>query len=170
MWGCILSPLLFTIYAENIMREALEEWESGISVGRRMATNLGYADDTTLLAGTKEYLIELVERVKRASEKAGLYKNVGKTKVMTTGDIGEVTVDAKDNRGSNEICFHGSTDYQGRTMREGSATKNSYEKSRNGRTNINIEGQRSNAGNEGETSDSFGVPDIRSGDLDNQKT
>ena len=66
--GCILSPLLFNIYAENIMREALEEWESGISIGGRMVTNLRYADDTTLLAGTKEELIELVERVRRASE------------------------------------------------------------------------------------------------------
>ena len=73
------------------MREALEEWESGISVGGRMATNPRYADDTTLLAGTNEDLIELVERVRRASEKAVLYLNVGKTKVMTTGDIGEVT-------------------------------------------------------------------------------
>ena len=75
-------------------------------------------------------------------------------------------------RGSNEIRFLGSADYQGRTMREGSAKKNSYGKSRNGRTNINMEGQRSNAGYEGETSESFGVPDcsIRSGDLDNEKT
>ena len=68
--GCILSPLLFNIYAENIMREALEEWESGISVGGKMVTNLRYADDTTLLAGNEEDLIELVERVRRASEKA----------------------------------------------------------------------------------------------------
>ena len=44
----------------------------------RMVTNLRYADDTTLLSGTKEDLIELVERVRRASEKAGLYLNVGK--------------------------------------------------------------------------------------------
>ena len=50
-------------------------------------TNLRYADDTTLLAGTKEDLVELVGRVRRASEKAGLYLNVGKTKVVTTGDI-----------------------------------------------------------------------------------
>ena len=88
--GCILSPLLFNIYAENIMREALEEWESGIRIGLiggRIVTNLRYADDTILLAGTKEDLIELEERVRRASEKAGLYLNVGKTKVMTTGGI-----------------------------------------------------------------------------------
>ena len=54
------------------MREALEEWESGISIVGRMVTNLRYADDTTLLAGVKEDVIELVERVRRASEKAGL--------------------------------------------------------------------------------------------------
>ena len=48
----ILSPLLFNIYPENIMRGALEECESGISVGGRMVTNLRYADDTTLLVGT----------------------------------------------------------------------------------------------------------------------
>ena len=82
--GCILSPLLFNIYAENIMREALEERDSGISIGGRIVTNMRYADDTTLLAGTKEDLTELVERVRRASEKAELYLNVGKTKVMTT--------------------------------------------------------------------------------------
>ena len=95
-----MYPLTTTVqylYAEHIMREALEEWESGISIGGRMVTNLRYADDTTLLAGTKEDLIELVERVRGASEKAGLYLNVGKTKVMTiSGDIGEVTVDGKD--------------------------------------------------------------------------
>ena len=94
--GCILSQLLFNIYVENIMREALEEWVSGMSIGGRMVTNLRYADDTTLLAGTKEALVQLVERVRRASEKAGQYLNVVKTKVMTTGDIGEVTVDGKD--------------------------------------------------------------------------
>ena len=64
----------------NAVSKSLEEWESGISIGGRMVTNLIYADDTTLLAGTKEELIELVERVRRASEKAGLYLNVGKTK------------------------------------------------------------------------------------------
>ena len=57
-------------------------------------------------------------------------------------------------------------------MRERSAKKNSYGKSRNGRTNINMEGKRSNAGDEGETSESVGVSDcpVRSGDSDNEKT
>ena len=105
--GCILSPLLFNIYADNIMREALEEWESGISIGGRMVTNLRYAEDTTLLAGTNEDLIELVERVRRASDKAGLYMNAGKTKVMTTGDIGEVTVDGKDIEVVTKFVFLG---------------------------------------------------------------
>ena len=70
-------------------------------------TNLRYADDTTLLAGTKEDLIELVERVRLASEKAGLYRNVGKTKVMTTGDVGEVTVDGKDIEVVTKFVFLG---------------------------------------------------------------
>ena len=80
---------------------------------RRAAHQLGYvwsqadADDTTLLAGTKEDLIELVERVRRTSEKAGLYLNVGKTKVMTTGDIGEVTVDEKDIEVLTKFIFLG---------------------------------------------------------------
>ena len=67
-----------------------------------MVTNLIYADDTTL-----EDLIELVERVRRASEKAGLHLNVGKTKVMTTGDIGEVTVDGKDIEVVTKVVFLG---------------------------------------------------------------
>ena len=81
---CILSSLLFDIYAENIMREALEDWDGGISIGGRMITNLRYADDTTLIAETKNDLIAIMERVKLASEKAGIYLNVGKTKIMIT--------------------------------------------------------------------------------------
>ena len=73
-----------------------------------MVTNLRYADDTTLLAGTKEDLIELVGRVRRASDKAGLYLNVGKTKVMTTGDSDSRW---EGYRGSNEIWLLGSADY-----------------------------------------------------------
>ena len=72
-----------------------------------MVTNQRYADDTTPLAGTKEDLIELLERVRRASEKAGIYLNVGKTKVITTGDIGKVTVDGKDLEVAIKLVFLG---------------------------------------------------------------
>ena len=70
-------------------------------------TNLRYADDTTLLAGINEDFIERVESVRRANEKAGLYLNVGETKVMTTGDIGEVTVDGKDIEVVTKFVFMG---------------------------------------------------------------
>ena len=58
-----------------------------------MVTNLRCADDTTLIAGTKVYLIEIMERVRKTSEKAGQYLNILKMNVITTGVIGEVTVD-----------------------------------------------------------------------------
>ena len=168
--GCILSPLLCNIYAENIMREALEEWERGISIGGRMVTNLRYADDTTLLAGTKEDLVELVGRVRRASEKAGLYLNVGKTKGMTTGYIGEVTVDGKDIEVVTKFVFLGAliTEDALRVRRRIAMGKSAM----GGLTSIIMEGQRSNTGDEGETSESFGVPycTVWSGDLDNEKT
>ena len=54
-----------------------------------------YADYTTLIAGTMEDIIEIMERVRKTSEKAGVYLNVLKANVMTTGDIGEVAVDGK---------------------------------------------------------------------------
>ena len=59
--GCILAPLLFNIYAEKITREALDTWEGRIGIGGRVVTNLRYADDTTLIPGTKEDLIEIME-------------------------------------------------------------------------------------------------------------
>ena len=106
--GCILSPLLFNIYAENIMREALEDWDGGISIGGRMITNMRYADDTTLIAETKNDLIAIMERVKLASEKAGIYLNVGKTKVMMTEDQGEMVVDGKHIEVVSHFIFLGS--------------------------------------------------------------
>ena len=106
--GCILSPLLFNIYAENIMREALEDWDGGISIGGRMITNLRYADDTTLIAETKNDLIAIIERVKLACEKAGIYLNVGKTKVMMTEDQGEMVVDGKHIEVVSHFIFLGS--------------------------------------------------------------
>ena len=71
--GCILSPLLFNIYIERKKRYVLEKWDKGIIIGGRKVTNLRYADDTTLIAGTKDDLTELITKVKKTSEEAGLY-------------------------------------------------------------------------------------------------
>ena len=60
------------------MREALDKWDKGICIGGRKVSNLRYADDTTLIAGNREDLIELIEKVKSSSEKPGLYLNVKK--------------------------------------------------------------------------------------------
>ena len=70
-------------------------WKSGIKalVGGRKMSNLRYADDTTLIAGTKDDLTELTTKVKRVSEEAGLYLNVKKTKVLTTGKLDRIIVD-----------------------------------------------------------------------------
>ena len=71
--GCILSPCLFNLYAEYIMRNAgLDETQAGIKVAGRNINNLRYADDTTLMAESKEELKNLLMKVKEASEKNGL--------------------------------------------------------------------------------------------------
>ena len=75
------------------MREALDKWDKGIGIGGRKVSNLRYADDTILIAGNREDLIELIEKVKSSSEKAGLYLNVKKTKVMATGELDSIIVD-----------------------------------------------------------------------------
>ena len=76
--GCILSPVLFNSYAENIMREALINWNGGVKIGGQRIANLRYADDTTLLSRTEAELTELLKRVMIESEKAGLYLNITK--------------------------------------------------------------------------------------------
>ena len=75
------------------MRDILEKWDKGISIGGRKVTNLRYADDTTLIAGTKDDLTDLITKVKRASEEAGLYLNFKKIKMMTTGKLDHIIVD-----------------------------------------------------------------------------
>ena len=68
--GCILSPYLFNLHAEYIMRNTgLEEAQAGIKIARRNINNLGYADDTTLMAESEEELKSLLMRVKEESEK-----------------------------------------------------------------------------------------------------
>ena len=85
--GCILSPCLFNLYAEYIMRNTgLEEAQAGIKIARIIINNLRYADNTTLMAEREEALKSLLMKVKE-SEKAGLKLNIQKTKIMASGPI-----------------------------------------------------------------------------------
>ena len=86
--GCILSPCLFNLYAEHIMRNTgLEEAQAGIKIAGRNSNNLRYADDTTLMAESEEELKSLLMKVKVESEKFGLKLNIQKTKIMASGPI-----------------------------------------------------------------------------------
>ena len=77
--GCILSPCLFNLYAEYIMRNArLDEAQTGIKIAGRNIKNLSYANDTTLMAESEEELKSLLMRVKKENEKAGLKLNIKK--------------------------------------------------------------------------------------------
>ena len=85
--GCILSPCLFNSHAEYIMRNVrLDETQAGIKIAGRNINNLRYADDTTLMAESKE-LKNLLMKVKVESEKVGLKLNIQKTKIMASGPI-----------------------------------------------------------------------------------
>uniref|UniRef100_A0A8C0A939 Reverse transcriptase domain-containing protein n=1 Tax=Bos mutus grunniens TaxID=30521 RepID=A0A8C0A939_BOSMU len=82
--GCILSPCLFNLYAEYIMRNGeLEEAQAGIKIAGRNVNNLRYADDTTLMAESEEELKSLLMKVKVESEKVGLKLNIQKTKIWS---------------------------------------------------------------------------------------
>ena len=86
--GCILSPCLFNLYAEYIMRyTGLDEAQAGIKIAGRNINNLRYADDTTLMAESKEELMSLLIKVKEESGKVGLKLNIQKTKIMASGPI-----------------------------------------------------------------------------------
>ena len=94
--GCILSPCLFNLYAEYIMRNAgLEEAQAGIKIAGRNMNNLRYADDTTLMAESKEELKSLLMKVKEESETVGLKLNIQKTKIMAFGPITSWQIDGE---------------------------------------------------------------------------
>ena len=86
--GCMLSPCLFNLHAEYIMRNAgLDEAQAGIKIARRNINNLRYADDATLMAEREEELKSLLMKVKEDGEKAGLKLNIQKTKIMASAPI-----------------------------------------------------------------------------------
>ena len=86
--GCILSPCLFKLYAEYIVRNAgLDGAQTGIKIARRNINNLRYADDTTLIPESEEELKSLLMKVKEESEKLGLKLNIQKMKIMASGPI-----------------------------------------------------------------------------------
>ena len=94
--GGILSPCLFNLYAEYIMRNAgLEETQAGIKVARRNINNLRYANDTTLMAESEEELKSLLMKVKEESEKVGLKLNIQETKIMASRPITSWQTDGK---------------------------------------------------------------------------
>ena len=93
--GCILSPCLFNLYAEYITRNAgLDEAQAGIKIAGNI-NNLRYADDTTLMAESKEELNRILIKVKEESEKVGLKLNIQKTKTMASGPIPSWQIDGK---------------------------------------------------------------------------
>ena len=94
--GCILSPCLFYLYAEYIMRNAgLDEAQAGIKIAVRNINNLRYADDTTLMAESEEELKSLLMKVKEESETVGLKLNIKKTKIMASGPITSWQIDGE---------------------------------------------------------------------------
>ena len=93
---CILSPCLFNLYAEYIMRIArLEEAQAGIKIAGRNINNLKYADGTTLIPESEEELKSLLMKVKEKSEKVGLKLNIQKTKIMAFSPITSWEIDGE---------------------------------------------------------------------------
>ena len=106
--GCVLSPCLFNLYAEYITRNAgLEEAQAGIKIGRRNINNLRYADDTTLMAESKEELKSLLMKVKEKCEKVGLKLNIQKTKMMASGPIISWQIDGETVETVTDFIFLG---------------------------------------------------------------
>ena len=107
--GCILSPCLFNVYAEYIMRNAgLEETQAGIKIAGRNNHNLRYADDTTLMAESEEELKSLLMKVKEESEKVGLKLNIQKMKITASGPITSWQIDGETVETVSDFIFGGS--------------------------------------------------------------
>ena len=105
--GCILSPCLFNLYEEYIIRNAgLNEAQAGIKIAGENINNLRNADDTTLMEESKEELKSLLMKVKEDSKKAGLKLNIKKTKIMASGPITSWQIDGE-TMNSERLYFWG---------------------------------------------------------------
>ena len=106
--GCTLSPYLFNLYAEYIMRNTgPEEAQAGIKIAGRNINNFTYADDTTLMAESEE-LKSLLMKLKEESEKVGLKLNIQKTKIMASGSITSWQIDGETVETESDFIFLGS--------------------------------------------------------------
>ena len=106
--GCILSPCLFNLYAEYIMRNAgPEETQAGFKIAGRNIYKLRYVDDTTLMAEIEEELKSLLMKVKEESEKVGLKLNIQKTKIMASGPITSWQIDGETVETVSDFTFLG---------------------------------------------------------------
>ena len=109
MSSLYIVTLLIYLYAEYIMQNArLEEAQAGIKIGGRNISNLRYADDTTLMAESKEELNSLLMKVKEKSEKAGLKLSIQKTKIMASGSITSRQTDGEKMETVIDFIFLGS--------------------------------------------------------------
>ena len=107
--GCILSPCLFNLHAEYIMRNTrLHEAQAGIKIDGRNINNLRYTDDTTLMAESEEELKSLLMKVKEESEKVGLKFNIQKTKIKVSGPISSRQIDGETSEIVSDFIFLGS--------------------------------------------------------------
>ena len=107
--GCILSPYLFNLYAEYIMRNAgLDKAQAGINIAGININNLRYADDTTLMAESDEELKSLLMKVKEKSEKGGLKLNIHKTKIMASSPITSWEIEGERVETVSDFIFLGS--------------------------------------------------------------
>ena len=105
--GCMLSPCLFNLYEEYIMRNTgLDEVQAGIKIARRNINNISYPDDTTLMTESEEELKSLL--MEEESEKVGLKLNIQKTKIMASGPISSWLIDGEIAETVSDFIFLGS--------------------------------------------------------------
>ena len=106
--GCILSPCLFNLYAEYILRNAgLDDAQAGMKIAGRNINNLRYTDDTTLMVESEEELKSLLMKWKRRVKKAGIRLNIQTTKSIASGSITSWQIDGGNNRNSDSLYFLG---------------------------------------------------------------